>query len=181
MKINVNAPSFRILATMLLLPIAACRYEEINQEYIDAVDFVIVGDAKAAAEGFSFPLTHNEFEPLLQIHDKADFVRLFPIMFDRGVREELQRMKAEGGWSFSNYMGEAYGDGAFWRIDRGDDFKINIVNITGKAFYEYYRKLYAQETMNLEPGGDSPHSNPVNWATILVKFYHLTSLVKGTS
>lgn len=146
--------NFRILAAMLLIPIAACRYQQVNdqpQDDVDAVDYVIAGDANAAAKGFSFPLTHNGFEPLFDIRDKSDFIRLFPVMFDNGVREELKRMKSEGGWNFSNYLGESYGDGAFWRMDNGADYKINIVNITGKAFDTYYKKLYAKDAMNLAP------------------------------
>lgn len=150
---NTISMSGMLIAT-LLISTAGCRYEQINNDFshsdeVDPVDYVIAGDASAAAEGFYFPLTHNGFEPLLQIGDKSDFIRLFPVMFDKGVREELKRMKAAGGWNFRNWQGESYVDGAFWRADYGVENKITTVNITGEAFRKYYQKLYAKDLMNL--------------------------------
>lgn len=154
MKITHTVLSSRILVTLILMPISACHYKHINaqiQDDVDTVDYIIVGDANAAAEGFSYPLTHNGFNPLLRIRDKSDFIRLFPFMFDKGVRDELNRMKYNGGWNFSNYLGESFGDGAFWRIDDGSENKINIVNITGDEFSKHYQELYAKDAMNLAP------------------------------
>lgn len=145
------------LVVVLICPILACRYQQVNTQLqdanheVDTVDYVIAGDASAAAEGFYFPLNHNGFQPLLEIQDKADFIRLFPIMFDDGVRKVLKQKKAKEGWGFRNWQGEMFGDGEFWRVDFDGDNKITTVNITGEAFDKYYKNLYAKDVANLAP------------------------------
>lgn len=109
--------NFLIVAVCLIvLLFAACRYpannghiknvkqdatsECLGFDIDNTVDCVIAGDANAAARGFKFPLRHPGSQPLMQIKNKSDFIRLFPVMFDRGVREELMRMKKKDGWGF---------------------------------------------------------------------------------
>lgn len=133
---------------IIVLSFTACRYVD------NAVDYVIAGDANSAARGFKFPLDHGGFQPLMQIKNKSDFIRLFPVMFDKGVREELKRMKKEEGWGFRNWRGEMFGNGAFWRDNpewRGADKRIHTVLITGEEFDKYYQKVYAKDKMNLAP------------------------------
>ena len=120
----------------------------------NTVDYVIAGDANSAARGFKFPLDHGRFQPLMQIKNKSDFIRLFPVMFDKGVREELKRMKKEEGWGFRNWRGEMFGNGAFWRDNpewEGADKRIHTVLIMGEEFDKYYQKVYARDKMNLAP------------------------------
>ena len=155
---------------LIVLLLAACRYSADNvhgrnvsqnatsecPDFVidNAVDYVIAGDANSAARGFKFPLNHNGFQPLMQIKNKSDFIRLFPVMFDKGVREELKRMKEEEGWGFRNWSGEMFGNGAFWRDDpewEGADKRIHSVLITGEEFVKYYQKVYAKDKMNLAP------------------------------
>lgn len=163
--------NFLIAAVCLIvLLFAACRYFADNVHVKNAnrnvtsgsssfnidntVDYVIAGDANSAARGFEFPLRHPGFQPLLQIKNKSDFIRLFPVMFDKGVREELKRMKKEEGWGFRNWRGEMFGNGAFWRDNpewEGADKRIHTVLITGEEFDKYYQKVYAKDKMNLAP------------------------------
>lgn len=151
----------------LIMSVGACRYSsecgssktnaanECPSFNIDnTVDYVIAGDAEMAANGFSFPLHHGGFLPLMQIKDKSDFVRLFPVMFDKGVRKELKRLKEEEGWGFRNWRGEMFGNGAFWRDNpewKGADKRINTILITGAEFDKHYQKVYAKDAANLAP------------------------------
>ena len=135
---------------LLAAVVAGCRYFDVEE----TVDYVIAGDARMAAKGFKFPLCHSGFQPLMQIRDEADFIRLFPVMFDRGVREELKRMKEKDGWGFRNWRGEMFGNGAFWRDNpewEGADKKIHTVLITGAEFDKYYQDVYAKDAANLAP------------------------------
>ena len=164
--------SIRVLTLSFLTLLAACRYAKecvhseggnYGESTVDAsrnfnfdntVDYVIAGDANMAARGFSFPLCHGGFQPLLQIKDKSDFIRLFPAMCDKGVREELKRMKEEDGWGVRNWRGEMFGNGAFWRDNpewEGADKRIHTVLITGEEFDKFYQKVYAKDKMNLAP------------------------------
>lgn len=155
---------------LILLLFTACRYSAADIHVKNAnrnitsessgfnigntVDYVIAGDANAAACGFKFPLHHPGFQPLMQIKNKSDFIRLFTVMFDKGVREELKRMKKEEGWGFRNWCGEMFGNGAFWRDNpewEGADKRIHTVLITGEEFDKYYQKVYAKDKMNLAP------------------------------
>ena len=160
---------FLIVACFLIvLLFAACRYSADNVhgrnvsqnatseclgfDIDNTVDYVIAGDAKLAAHGFLFPLRHPGFQPLMQIKNSSDFIRLFPVMFDKGVREELKRMKETEGWGFRNWRGEMFGNGAFWRDNPewgGADKRIHTVLITGEEFDKYYQKVYAKDKMNL--------------------------------
>ena len=161
MKINnatLGTWSIRLLSAALLTTLVACRYQD---KAVDAsvnidntVDYVIAGNANLAAHGFAFPLQHSNFEPLVQIKNRSDFIRLFPVMFDKGVREELKRMKEADGWGFRNWRGEMFGNGAFWRDNpewEGADKRIHTVLITGDEFDKYYQKVYAKDKMNLAP------------------------------
>lgn len=152
--------SIRLLSAALLTTLVACRYPEdtnhkavaINFNIDNTVDYVIAGDANLAAHGFAFPLQHGGFEPLMRIKNRSDFVRLFPVMFDKGVREELKRMKEEDGWGFRNWRGEMFGNGAFWRDNpewKGADKRIHTVLITGDEFDKHYQKVYAKDKLNL--------------------------------
>ena len=162
---------FLIVACFLIvLLLAACRYSDDNVHAKNAnrdatseclgfnidntVDYVIAGDAKLAAHGFLFPLRHPGFQPLMQIKNSSDFIRLFPVMFDKGVREELKRMKETEGWGFRNWRGEMFGNGAFWRDNpewKNADKRIHTVLITGEEFDKYYQKVYAKDKINLAP------------------------------
>ena len=164
--------TFLIATVGLILSFTACRYSAGNGHIknvnpnaarecpdfnIDnTVDYVIAGDANAAARGFKFPLRHPGFQPLMQIKNKSDFVRLFPVMFDKGVRGELKRWMAKGGWSWSlpNWHGEMFGNGAFWRDNpewKNADKRIHTVLIIGDDFLKYYQRIYAKDKMNLAP------------------------------
>ena len=164
---------FLIVACFLIvLLFAACRYSADNVhgrnvsqnatseclgfDIDNTVDYVIAGDAKLAAHGFLFPLRHPGFQPLMQIKNSSDFIRLFPVMFDKGVREELKRWMAKGGWSWSlpNWRGEMFGNGALWRDNpewKNADKRINTVLIIGDEFLKYYQRIYAKDKMNLAP------------------------------
>lgn len=165
----IRALPFKMLLISLLLPFAACRYSEGDRtkgqnknvgsechgfNVDNTVDYVIAGDARMAACGFTYPLHHGGFLPLMQIMNKSDFIRLFPVMFDKGVREELKRMKEDEGWGFRNWRGEMFGNGAFWRDNpewEGADKRINTILITGAEFDKYYQKVYAKDAANLAP------------------------------
>lgn len=159
--------SIRLLAVILPLTLVACRdsgdntqSEDANQDAVaiafnidNTVDYVIAGDANSAALGFAFPLHHGGFHPLMKIQNKADFIRLFPILFDKGVREKLKQMQQEEGWGFRNWQGEMFGNGAFWRENPewSSDKRIHTVQITGEEFDKYYQEVYAKDKMNLAP------------------------------
>lgn len=129
--------------------VVGCRYFDIEK----TVDHVIAGEARMAARGFSYPVRHTGFQPLIQVRDESDFVRLFPVMFDKGVREELERMKFKNGWGFRNWQGEMFGNGSFWRDNPewSEDKRIHTINITGDEFAKYYQTVYAKDRMNLAP------------------------------
>lgn len=134
---------------LLAAGVAGCRYFDVEK----TVDYVIAGDARMAARGFSYPVGHTGFQPLMQIRDESDFVRLFPVMFDNGVREELKQMKFKDGWGFRNWRGEMFGNGSFWRDNPewSEDRRIHTITITGGEFSKYYQKVYARDKMNLAP------------------------------
>ncbi len=135
---------------LLASGVSGCRYYDVGK----TVDYVIAGDARMAARGFSYPVRHTGFQPLMQIGDESDFVRLFPVLFDKGVRGELKQMKSKDGWGFRNWQGEMFGNGAFWRDNPewSEDRRIHSINITGEAFDKYYQEVYARDKMNLAPG-----------------------------
>ena len=121
---------------LLVMIVAGCGRAPTH----DPVDAIIDGDARRAARGFEYPLRHNELNPLIAINNEEDFIRLFPVMFDEGVRKELKRIRDEGeGWDFSNWQGEMFGNGELWRREKNEDGsngKIFSINIKGKALEE---------------------------------------------
>lgn len=136
-----------VICGMVLLAIIAAGCGKVSTH--DPVDAIIAGDARQAASGFEYPLRHNELNPLIAINNEEDFVRLFPVMFDEGVRKELKSVRDDRrGWDFSNWQGEMFDCGEFWRREKkedGSNGKIYCVNIAGEALEKFYRKVYEDD------------------------------------
>lgn len=94
-------------------------------------------------------MRHNKLNPLIVINNEEDFVRLFSVMFDEGVREKLKSIRKEGkGWDFSNWQGEMFGNGEFGRCEQNEDGskgKIFCVNIAGEELGKFYRTIYEDD------------------------------------
>ena len=97
-----------------LIPLAAivvgCRYDCTSPDG-DVVDYIIRGDARRAAKKCIYPLRINLSPLISDISDEADFVRRFPIVFDKEARRKLAELKKERGWGFQNWQGGCFGNG----------------------------------------------------------------------
>ena len=82
----------QLLIIGVVTSIAGCRYEAVDAN-ADVVDYIIRGDARGAAKCCSFPLDLNRVSPLISIDNEKDFIRLFPIVFDKATRLEIAEKK----------------------------------------------------------------------------------------
>ena len=135
-----------------LIPFAAivvgCRYDCTSPDG-DVVDYIIRGDARRAAKKCIYPLRINLSPLISDISDEADFVRRFPIVFDKEARRKLAELKKERGWGFQNWQGGCFGNGELWREYDGD--RLSVVNLTSATLFDYWQKKFRRSLLTLAP------------------------------
>lgn len=139
---------FTVMIT--LAGIIGCRYDTIKGN-ADVVDCIIRGDAKAAAKLCSYPII-NRARPVISIDDERDFIRLFPIVFDKMARKELAEKKKgakNNGWDFNNWQGESFVGGLLWREYYGDDRKLFCINLFSQSLFDLWEKAYKKDLATL--------------------------------
>ena len=131
-----------LMAMLSIVVLAGCRYEAVDAN-VDVVDYIIRGDARGAAKCCSLPLDLNRVSPLISIDNEKDFIRLFPIVFDRATRLEIAEKKKgaeNNGWDFHNWQGESFVGGLLWRGYYGDNHKLFRINIFSESLARRLRR-----------------------------------------
>lgn len=140
-----------LMAMLSIVFLAGCRYEAVDAN-ADVVDYIIRGDARGAAKCCSFPLDLNRVSPLISIDNEKDFIRLFPIVFDKATRLEIAEKKKgaeNNGWDFHNWQGESFVGGLLWRGYYGDDHRLSCINIFSESLFDLWKKEYKKDLATL--------------------------------
>jgi hypothetical protein len=148
---------FSICVLLSLIALAAivsgCRYDGITPEK-DVVDYIIQGNAKLAAKHFSFPITMNRVFPIIRIESEQEFIKWFPVIFDKEARQEIAERKRStnnGGWDFQNWQGESFSGGLLWRGCWDDDRKVHCINVFSASLFDKWQAAYKKDLLTLAP------------------------------
>lgn len=137
----------------LIAIVVGCRYD-CQTPGQDVVDYIIQGNARLAAKHFSFPTTLNPVGPVIRIETERDFVKWFPVIFDKEARRELaekKRITKNGGWDFQNWQGESFSGGLLWRGCWDEDRKVHCINIFSASLFDKWEAAYKKDLMTLAP------------------------------
>ena len=137
----------------LIAIVVGCRYDCLTPGQ-DVVDYIIQGNARLAAKHFSFPTTLNPVGPVIRIETERDFVKWFPVIFDKEARRELaekKRITKNGGWDFQNWQGESFSGGLLWRGCWDEDRKVHCINIFSASLFDKWEAAYKKDLMTLAP------------------------------
>jgi len=102
---------------------AACyclASEEMERKLIDDI---VAGNATGVAEVVEYPISFSY--PLCGITNKHQFIKAFPIVFDKGLRTRIASARAAEKWEDMGWRGRMYGNGMLWKTD------VNANTITG--------------------------------------------------
>jgi hypothetical protein len=137
----------------LIAIVVGCRYD-CQTPGQDVVDYIIQGNARLATKHFSFPTTLNPIWPVIRIETERDFVKWFPVIFDKEARRELaekKRITKNGGWDFQNWQGESFSGGLLWRGCWDEDRKVHCINIFSASLFDKWEAAYKKDLMTLAP------------------------------
>lgn len=120
----------------------------------DVGDLIIRGKAQEAAELCNYPLRIN-ITPSPEIQNKEDFIKWFPVVFDKESREELRKLRDAGnGWSDYTWRGCSFGNGLLWC----DYFppisgimQLFVLNLVSPSLFKWWEMEFQKGLMTLSP------------------------------
>lgn len=119
----------------------------------DVADLIIRGKARRAAELCEYPLRIN-ITPSPDIQNKKDFIKWFPVVFDKDARRKLRKLRDAGnGWSGYSWQGYDFGNGELWCDYFGDSAarKLYVLNLISPSLFMWWKDEFRKDLMTLAP------------------------------
>ena len=119
----------------------------------DVADLIIRGKARRAAELCEYPLRIN-ITPSPDIQNKKDFIKWFPVVFDKEARRKLRELRDAGKWwDGDSGRSHAFGNGELWSDFFHDDSarKLYVVNLISPSLFKWWKGEFQKDLMTLAP------------------------------
>ncbi|WP_433834516.1 hypothetical protein [Flavobacterium anhuiense] len=140
--------TFKILLTILVFSSSFLNAQDLKPEYQKFISKFILevknGDKEAIAKRIKFPFKRDY--PIPSVKDKADFVKRYNQIFDKGLIDKITKSDPAKDWSEMGWRGIMLNQGDLW-IDT--DGKIISINNQSAEELKLKNELIAKQKKNV--------------------------------